>query len=1118
MHLPASRGVRRSIGVLVCAGSVVALLISACRDVTSPLSPTMARDVIPASTAVYPGAMHGWQFYNDQRDTVCVSAAKCSMVSGPGTPVMGMGSAELATQADSDGVALLYAGYGGTRFDSITTLTYSTYRQSADPGNNLAIALQLNVDYDLSDAANSYQGRLVYEPYQASGGSVVQGAWQSWDTKAGKWWGSRSSVPVNGVLRTNPCVQATPCTWSQLLAAFPNLGIHRTYGAVVLKAGSGWPSFRGDVDGLKIGIAGVTTTFDFELSAPAQVASTPPDTVPAWIYADTNLVAGGSVIAGNVAKNAVLVAFDSAASSADRAAALAHVQGTVVGGIRVNPEIGGFYYVRVSATTPSAALAAADSLAAAPGVALAIPVMNDSLDGAYRRPVDGPSADSWQVDPTKADGDNWALESIGAPMAWGCSTGSKDTRVAVIDEHFHDVTDLHDNVVRSPNYTFAGDLYRHGLAVASIIGAIGDNHRGSTGVMWKAGLMLYSADSTWLGRHVRDGLVQGAVEMLQAIFDGARVINVSSHIGAGANPLIPATPAGQQYLDKRVLPVLRFVLSSNNWHPKAPLFVFAAGNGDSTGHGTDAKWGGFPAIEAEYPDRVLVVAATQGDSARNHLLPESNFGPRVKIAAPGVRVMALNQNDQAAPFIRTSASTPLVAGVAGLLASFDPSLTTKEIHDYIVNGAIAGGQYADGIPYLDAYQALRLAASRMGAPLCGNRLWTDGNGNVVVERGTAAETIIQRDYNDYMAFVEPYHGGKRIDLGFSYEYDWDAGSRRFIEVPWHDPQELPGGGWTSYTYLTDHDGLMWAKRVDSTSGSGQVSSVKLLSYATDALIKDLGSIQIPGTTVPPDSSRVCAEMDPVSNSGYTNVAVSKGDWTGTYRCVLPGGPSWAWDSAPETLPQPDFPNETPVLATPAPQGDAVYVPVNIRHRSIGWVDFQLCDPGDIGLLNDYVVRRCTVKSVDVDSSVRAFVYRIDTTTGVWTTIPLRPGNVRQLDGTEINSLEVSEDGKEIMISASQRITRTDSTGWHNFCHGTLEWISVDNSATPKVAPGTVLRTVILPPNASCGGLVEAGGTISPTRIGNGGPQLMPAMTRAAPRPPKAKPSVLRRAAPRILRP
>jgi hypothetical protein len=64
-------------------------------------------------------------------------------------------------------------------------------------------------------------------------------------------------------------VQASPCTWTQVLAAFPNIGIHAAYGAVVLKAGSGWSSFRGNVDNLTISLDGVATTYNFELTQSA---------------------------------------------------------------------------------------------------------------------------------------------------------------------------------------------------------------------------------------------------------------------------------------------------------------------------------------------------------------------------------------------------------------------------------------------------------------------------------------------------------------------------------------------------------------------------------------------------------------------------------------------------------------------------------------------------------------------------------------------------------------------------------------------------------------------------------------------------------------------------------
>ncbi|MEO5813726.1 MAG: hypothetical protein ABIT20_00455 [Gemmatimonadaceae bacterium] len=259
---------KRSASLAIAAAIASGIVLLACRDLTEPraVATTAVRDGIPAAgpIVISTTSLNGWALYNDQSSVPCTDPTVCSLVDGPvGTPI-GSGSAELAAPTSADGNALILQSYRGVRFDHITQLHYSTYRQSADNGDNLGIALQFTVDYDLADHFDGYQGRLVFEPYQGNSGNVLQGVWQNWDAMAGKWWGTRATVSKAGLQVPNPCVQATPCTWSNLLAVFPDLGVHATYGAVVLKAGSGWTGFRGNVDGLAIGVDGQTTTFDFE--------------------------------------------------------------------------------------------------------------------------------------------------------------------------------------------------------------------------------------------------------------------------------------------------------------------------------------------------------------------------------------------------------------------------------------------------------------------------------------------------------------------------------------------------------------------------------------------------------------------------------------------------------------------------------------------------------------------------------------------------------------------------------------------------------------------------------------------------------------------------------------
>lgn len=206
-----------------------------------------------ATTAIHPGNMDGWGFVQE------TPTGTGEMVNGPGTPPLGDGSANLVVDS-TGGVILAKAAYQGLRLDEIDNLEYSTYRTSGGPA--LAIALQFNFDGDVTDANDAFQGRLVYEPYYTQ--TVNTGEWQTWDplndtagTGTGNWW------LTNGAHATaSGCSIATPCTWAEVLIAFPDGGVHNTLGAVILKAGGGWAGgFDGNVDALTVN----DDTYNFEL-------------------------------------------------------------------------------------------------------------------------------------------------------------------------------------------------------------------------------------------------------------------------------------------------------------------------------------------------------------------------------------------------------------------------------------------------------------------------------------------------------------------------------------------------------------------------------------------------------------------------------------------------------------------------------------------------------------------------------------------------------------------------------------------------------------------------------------------------------------------------------------
>ncbi len=230
---------------------------------TATLSQAAVTTVRPDDLLATPG-LGGWWFVEDAPSS---GNASGSLVQGPGVPPYAVGSARLLLDGTVNGRMLLgSADYNGTRLDQLTALSYSSYRASADAGNLLAVTLQINIDYDLTDASTGWQGRLVFEPYFTAGsGTILEDTWYTWNPldNAAMWYQTGNAV-VGNVNVGKPCPQAAPCSLAAIKAMYPNAGIHLTLGAVQFKAGAPWPNFDGNVDGVTIGVSGVSTTFDFE--------------------------------------------------------------------------------------------------------------------------------------------------------------------------------------------------------------------------------------------------------------------------------------------------------------------------------------------------------------------------------------------------------------------------------------------------------------------------------------------------------------------------------------------------------------------------------------------------------------------------------------------------------------------------------------------------------------------------------------------------------------------------------------------------------------------------------------------------------------------------------------
>jgi subtilisin family serine protease len=302
-------------------------------------------------------------------------------------------------------------------------------------------------------------------------------------------------------------------------------------------------------------------------------------------------------------------------------------------------------------------------------------------------------------------GRQWALRSARVRGAWLATIGG-EVPVAVLDSGLDfsnpdlaqnlwtnraelpgnrlddDGNGFVDDVHGADTVNYDGDPadgWGHGTAVASVIGARGDNGIGISGVAWSVRLMPVKVlhDHGW-------GTTATMISGLRyALANGARIVNMSLN-----------GPESSQALDEAI----------RQAEGQGVLVVTSAGN-DGSNRDQVASY------PASVPSRAVITVASAnraGVLGRGSAYGRSS----VDIAAPGDDVLTSELGGRCARRSGTSFAAAYVTGAAALLGAAHPDASGSRLRAAIVASARRGGRVDAAIAggQLDVTAALRRLA------------------------------------------------------------------------------------------------------------------------------------------------------------------------------------------------------------------------------------------------------------------------------------------------------------------------------------------------------------------------------------------------------------------------
>lgn len=240
------------------------------------------------------------------------------------------------------------------------------------------------------------------------------------------------------------------------------------------------------------------------------------------------------------------------------------------------------------------------------------------------------------------------LHLINAGEGWEVVRSNTDILIALLDtgvDASH--PDLAANLVNGVNMLDPSgkpvDDNGHGTRVAGILGAVGNNKAGISGVLWQAKMMpVKILDQDGVGDDFTVGM-----GMRKAVDLGAKVL---------------VMPLGLPLYSSHLEEAVEYALSKNR------VVVAATGNEGS---------------RINYPAALPGVISVGAVDSSGKPLSYVNIGPEMDIVAPGVNILTTARGGGYERTEGTSMAAPQVAGLVALLLKQHPGWTSSQIQSHI---------------------------------------------------------------------------------------------------------------------------------------------------------------------------------------------------------------------------------------------------------------------------------------------------------------------------------------------------------------------------------------------------------------------------------------------------